>query len=162
VQEREGIMLRKVQNAKEVWGEVDQILSKWLLERRDLITAYCTLINDKHTCGGANRELEQFCEVLMDYLSAGHFEIFTELEFEARTFDARGIQLVKALYPYLEQSTEIALGFNDRCDQLRESDADFSQIRAELSYLGECLTDRFELEDQLIEYVHTANAELCH
>jgi len=55
----------------------------------------------------------------MNYLSAGHFEIFTELENEARSFDERGIKLVSAIYPYLEQLTEIALWFNDRCDQLR-------------------------------------------
>jgi len=155
-------MLRKVQNAKELWGQVDLILGKWLLERRELISSYCNLVNEKDSGNEPSGELEAFCEVLVDYLSAGHFEIFTELECEARTFDARGIQLVKALYPYLEQSTEIALGFNDRCDQLRINHASIEQVREVLSNLGESLTDRFDLEDQLIEYVHMANAERYH
>ncbi|MFT4819648.1 MAG: regulator of sigma D [Candidatus Azotimanducaceae bacterium] len=72
------------------------------------------------------------------------------------------MQLVRALYPYLEQSTDIALGFNDRCEQLRINHAGIGQVREELSRLGESLTDRFELEDQLIEYVHLANAERYH
>ena len=31
------------------------------------------------------------------------------------------------------------------------------EVHSELSYLGESLTDRFDLEDQLIEYVHKSN-----
>ena len=155
-------MLRKAQNAKTLWLEVDLILNKWLLERRELITSYCILVSEKDSGDEPSAELEAFCEVLVDYLSAGHFEIFTELECEARTFDARGIQLVKALYPYLEQSTDVALGFNDRCEQLRINHSGIEQVREELSRLGESLTDRFELEDQLIEYVHLANAERYH
>ena len=104
--------------------------------------------------------IERFCEVLVDYLSAGHFEIFIELENEARTFDERGIQFIEALYPYLQQSTEVGLSFNDSCDQLRHGDSCFQQIRSELSHLAESLTDRFQLEDQLIEYVHKSNERI--
>lgn len=155
-------MLKKVQNARQHWGDVDTILSGWLLERRDLITRYCKLSQPLSSSAQAYHELDGFCQVLVDYLSAGHFEVFTELEAEARTFDARGIHLVKAVYPYLEQSTQVALRFNDDCQQLIDDKASFTRIREELSYLGECLTDRFELEDQLIEYVHTASAPQHH
>ena len=155
-------MLEQVQSSAEQWGGVNNIINTWLVERQELIRIYCSL-TVKEPEGESGKvefaqNLEHFCEVLVDYLSAGHFEVFTELENEARCFDARGIKLVKAIYPYLEQSTEIALWFNDRCDQLQHSDTRTEQIRSELSYLGESLTDRFELEDQLIEYVHRANA----
>lgn len=163
-------MLEQVKGSAEQWGGVNNIINTWLVERQELIRLYCSLTengafteNSSPTENKPNKakflqNLEVFCEVLMDYLSAGHFEVFAELENEARCFDSRGIKLVKAIYPYLEQSTEIALWFNDRCDQLQHSDAQTEQIRSELSYLGESLTDRFELEDQLIEYVHHANA----
>ena len=155
-------MLKKVQNARQHWGEVDTILNRWLLERQNLIAQYCHLSRRFTSNAEARHVLSDFCEVLMDYLSAGHFEIFSELEAEARTFDARGIHLVQALYPYLQQSTEIALAFNDECQRLIEAQAALTPLRAQLSYLGECLTDRFELEDQLIEYVHTASAPKQH
>ena len=140
------------------WGDVNTIIGKWLIERQELIRILCSLTEEELSQAEFAQRLESFCEVLVDYLSAGHFEVFSELENEARTFDARGIQLVNALYPYLEQSTEVALWFNDRCDQLRNSSTKYEQIRSELSYLGESLTDRFELEDQMIEYVHRSNA----
>jgi len=155
-------MLGQAQSSAEQWDAVNNIINTWLAERQELLRIYCSL-TAKETEKEFNKvefshKLENFCEVLVDYLSAGHFEVFAELENEARCFDARGLKLVKAIYPYLEQSTEIALWFNDRCDQLQHSNAGTEQIRSELSYLGESITDRFELEDQLIEYVHRANA----
>ena len=153
-------MLEQVRSSAEQWGGVNNIINTWLAERQELIKQYCALTDKKTNKADFTLALENFCDILVDYLSAGHFEVFAELENEARCFDARGIKLVKAIYPYLEQSTEIALWFNDRCEQLRHSDSQHEQIRSELSYLGESLTDRFELEDQLIEYVHNANAEV--
>jgi regulator of sigma D len=149
-------MLEQVQLGN--WGGVNSVINKWLVERQELIRLYCSLTEDAADRSIFLRRLETFCEVLVDYLFAGHFEVFTELESEARHFDERSLQLVNALYPYLEQSTEIALIFNDRCEQLKLSHRDFEKIREELSYLGESLTDRFQLEDQLIEYVHNSTA----
>ena len=147
-------MLQNYQSGQPNWAGMNHLLNKWLVERQELIRLYCSLTDDPVDRPMFLRRLETFCEVLVDYLSAGHFEVFTELENEARHLDERGIKLVNALYPYLEQSTEIALCFNDRCEQLKQSHREFEKIREELSYLGESLTDRFQLEDQLIEYVH--------
>ena len=164
----EGTMLQQLEKtpASEHWGDVNNLITKWLMERQELIRLYCSLTDSSRRGEAFKTRLDDFCELLMDYLSAGHFEVFSELEDEARAFDAKGLQLVNALYPYLEQSTEVALWFNDRCEQLRRSRLDaslshidkrYEKIHADLSYLGESLTDRFELEDQLIEYVHKSN-----
>ena len=146
------------QNSREQWGGVNSLIGRWLDERQELIRLLCSLSETEISKSEFNSRLESFCEILLDYLSAGHFEVFAELEKEARTFDSRGIQLVKALYPYLEQSTELALGFNDRCNQLKGKITSSADLCSELSQLGESLTDRFELEDQLIEYVHKSSA----
>lgn len=140
----------------EHWSDVSTIIDKWLLERQELISIYCALSATTKPVNFSNK-LTRFCEILVDYISAGHFEIFTELEEEARTCDSRGLHLVQALYPYLEQSTESAINFNDLCAQLTESATNSNLIRPQLSELGEALTNRFELEDQLIEYVHKSN-----
>ena len=114
-------MLEQVENSREHWGDVNNIINTWLEERQELIRLYSSISGDKVSKAEFANRIDTFCEVLVDYLSAGHFEVFTELENEARSFDTRGIQLVQALYPYLQQSTEIALWFNDRCEQLEHS-----------------------------------------
>ncbi len=144
----------------EHWSEVSTIINKWLVERQELISLYCALSATTSSASFSNK-LTRFCEILVDYISAGHFEVFTELEDEARTCDARGLHLVQALYPYLEQSTESAINFNDLCTQLADSAVAANQIRPMLSELGESLTNRFELEDQLIEYVHKSNEAIA-
>ncbi|MFT4712321.1 MAG: regulator of sigma D [Candidatus Azotimanducaceae bacterium] len=143
----------------EHWSDVSAIIEKWLLERQELISIYCAL-SAATTPDTFSDKLTQFCEILVDYISAGHFEIFTELEDEARICDSRGLHLVQALYPYLEQTTESAIDFNELCTQLGSNAANSNQIRPMLSELGEGLTNRFELEDQLIEYVHKSNKKI--
>jgi regulator of sigma D len=143
----------------EHWTDVSTIIEKWLLERQELISIYCAL-SATTTPTSFSDKLTQFCEILVDYISAGHFEIFTELEDEARTCDSRGLHLVQALYPYLAQSTESAINFNELCTHLAGNAASSNLIRPMLSELGEALTNRFELEDQLIEYVHKSNEKI--
>tara|TARA_Y100001934_G_scaffold160196_1_gene191261 strand:- start:177 stop:317 length:141 start_codon:yes stop_codon:yes gene_type:complete len=41
-----------------------------------------------------------------------------------------------------------------------DSEAQATLLRSELSELGELLTDRFQLEDQLIEFVHNPAARI--
>ena len=77
----------------EHWSNVSAIIEPWLLERQELISIYCAL-STATTPDNFSDKLTQFCEILVDYISAGHFEIFTELEDEARTCDSRGLHLV--------------------------------------------------------------------
>jgi len=146
--------------SNEHWSGLTVTINTWLFERQELITLYCSLSATISQNNFSNR-LTKFCEILVDYISVGHFEVFAELEAEARTFDSRGLQLVQALYPYIAQSTEAAIRFNDLCAQLADSEANSSQLRPMLSELGETLTNRFELEDQLIEYLHTSNETIA-
>ncbi len=99
------------------------------------------------------------CEVLVDYVSAGHFEIYEQLIQEAREFNDGGLELAAKVYPQIEQTTEIALNFNDRLDGQSLSEAQVRELFSELSRLGEALESRFEMEDFLIEHLHNAHAE---
>ncbi|MFH7417064.1 Rsd/AlgQ family anti-sigma factor, partial [Pseudomonas syringae group genomosp. 7] len=73
----------------------------------------------------ADREcLQNFCGVMVDYVSAGHCEVFEQLGNEARAFNAeRGLELADTIYPRLEENTKFALAFNARCDKGDCSDA---------------------------------------
>ncbi len=41
----------------------------------------------------------RLCEVLVDYVSAGHFEVYEQLIQEAREFNDGGLELAAKLYP---------------------------------------------------------------
>ena len=80
-------MLESCRNAQERWGGVHLLIDRWLQERHALINAFDGL----H--GGAEAAtrpaLQKFCEILLDYVSAGHFEIYEQLLNEAEAFGGR-------------------------------------------------------------------------
>ena len=147
-------MLESCRNAQERWGGVHLLIDRWLQERHALIKAF-----DGLDVEAATREtLQKFCEILLDYVSAGHFEIYEQLTNEAEAFgDQRGLDLARQIYPRLQAITEVAVAFNDRCDsgECMENPG----FADELQRLGPLLHERFELEDCLIEVLHTAHKQ---
>ncbi len=149
-------MLESCRNAQERWGGVHLLIDRWLHERHALINAYHELHTDRDAT--ARQALQRFCEYLVDYVSAGHFEIYEQLLAEAEAFgDDRAIELAKQIYPRIETITKVALGFNDRCEK---GDCLGSPgLADELKQLGQLLHERFELEDCLIEVLHNAHKQ---
>lgn len=147
-------MLESCRNAQERWGGVHLLIDRWLKNRADLIKSYDGL-GAKKTDRAA---LQDFCQALVDYVSAGHFEIYEQLNSEAKAFnDERGLELANTIYPRIEALTESALAFNDDCDKGDCSDS--AQVAHKLKKLGSQLHERFELEDCLIEVLHNAHQE---
>lgn len=148
-------MLENCRNAQERWGGVHQLLDRWLQDRQQLVSAYQTLNTRPQASGPV---LEGFCAQLMDYLSAGHFEIYEQLLGEARAFgDQSALALAARVYPQIEANTAAVLDFNDRCDN--GDCRDSVGLARELQRLGPQLLRRFELEDCLIEVLHTVHNE---
>lgn len=151
-------MLESCQNAQERWGGVHQLIDRWLRERHELVQAYTALVELPQAPALNGESLQGFCELLVDYVSAGHFEVYEQLTNEAKAFnDQRGLELAKQIYPRIEAITEVALAFNDRCDN--GDCRDSVSLVAELGRLGKLLHERFELEDCLIEVLHNAHQE---
>ncbi|WP_347883800.1 sigma D regulator [Pseudomonas aestiva] len=152
-------MLETCRNAQERWGGVHQLIDRWLIARRELVTAYETL--DMEPLLGPVREvgeLERLCDMLVDYMSTAHFEIYEQLVAEAREFqDERAIEFADSVYPRLQALTDAALNFNDRFE--RGAYRDPGLLTIELKLLGETLRERFELEDCLIEVLHTSHQQ---
>ncbi|SEI47427.1 sigma D regulator [Azotobacter beijerinckii] len=147
------------QDAQERWGGVHLLIDRWLAERRELVDAFGS-INHKQSAPVANAEaLQVFCELLVDYVSAGHFEVYEQLMDEAEAFgDRRGLDLARQIYPRLEAITQAALAFNDRCDN---GDCQDGSLSREIEALGSLLRERFELEDCLIEVLHNAHRQIA-
>src|SRR5690554_8112485 len=108
-------MLEQCITGRERWGGVHQLIDKWLDQRRCLLVSYVEL---KDTCDAeletVSKELiDRFGELLMDYVSAGHFEIYPQLREEAKAFeDEAALELADRLLARLEMSTELVLSFD--------------------------------------------------
>ncbi|WP_299182033.1 sigma D regulator [uncultured Neptuniibacter sp.] len=153
-------MLEKCRSAKERWGGVSEIIDTWLEERQTLISIFVHL-PEQHINEELNNKVQSFCQVLMDYLSSGHFEVYEQLLREGSDFDDGSLEEGQSLLPKIQVSTDIALDFNDDFSNLLNPTV--QQIREfslSLSKLGEALEERFELEDQMIAVLHTSHKEL--
>lgn len=154
-------MLENCRNARERWGGVSELIDRWLKERQELLVHYCELsgTTDFSQTEALHTKFVKLCEVLVDYVSAGHFEIYEQLVQEAREFNDGGLELAARLYPKIEKTTETALNFNDRLNGQALTEGEVRELFQQLSDLGETLASRFEMEDFLIEHLHNAHED---
>ena len=155
-------MVETFRPTKESWSSVDSLIARWLDERQGLIVLYCSINTLPHY---SPREvskavkIQAFCQVLMDYISFGHFEIFEKLVQEGKAFNDGGIDIATRIYPAIQLSTDASVEFNDKYDTAEKCIALFEELKTDLSVLGELLEDRFRCEDKLIESLHTAHRD---
>ncbi|WP_137165660.1 sigma D regulator [Salinimonas lutimaris] len=149
-------MLNQLEKTREKWGGRSATVDNWLHARQALLIEYCRLagINTRQGTLPAEAELSVFCDNLIDYTSAGHFKIYDLLVSD----DKAGQTLKQTIYPQLADTTDTALQFNDdfSAEIQLEKAAAFEQA---IARLGEVLTQRFELEDQLISHMFEAHGE---
>lgn len=152
-------MLQNCKSAQERWGGVSTLIDRWLQERQEVLVDFCALgkINNFDSKNTLHREkLKTFCEILVDYASAGHFEIYDQLVQECKDLkDSNGLKAADALFQTIDTTTEIILDFNDK---YLETD-DLKTLATDLSQLGVSLEARFSAEDQMIDVLHTAHSE---
>ncbi|MDA1381300.1 Rsd/AlgQ family anti-sigma factor [Plesiomonas shigelloides subsp. oncorhynchi] len=98
-------------------------------------------------------QITAFNARLVDYLSAGHFEIYDRIISQAEQHGASKLNLHPSLYPRLTANTQQLLHFHDCYTDISEDDDALLELDQNLSTLGELLEQRFALEDQLIKAV---------
>ncbi len=135
------------------------LITKLLKQRQAMLVAFNRLAVLKSYPESASVRLllRRFCQMLMDYLALGHFEVYQCLEEHSdhsERFRAVG-RLAKFLYLRIDETTRTAVAFNDRHESQREP-ASWDSLGRDLSFLGEQLADRIELEDRLITAVRAA------
>jgi len=139
---------------------VEDLLTRWLKERRALLGKYTEIVV---TLGSNqnNETLEQhqeaLCELLVDYVSAGHFEVFNELINEAESFGDGSCALAEKLLPAIGDTTEVILAYEEKYGDDRGNQ---EKLKRNLSALGEMLESRFVMEDQLIAGLHNRHRRL--
>lgn len=157
-------MLNKLEQAKDKWGGKHSTIDNWLHARQALLIQYCDLagLSGSHnTSAQANAlpdasAIDAFCETMMDYLSAGHFEVYDMLVSD----DAQGKALKQEIYPEIAVTTDQALSFNDAYSEAVSAEQ-AAKFDTDLASLGETLEMRFELEDQLIGHMYHSEQQLA-
>lgn len=154
-------MLEDCKSALERWGGVHDLIDRWLDERRELLVHFLEL---KEACDAeleavSKTRIDTFSELLMDYISAGHFEIYPQLREEARAFeDHEALGIADRLLERLEMSTELVLAFDADYESPMRCRQHLARLPAWIDRLAKGLTERFALEDQLIARLHAVHA----
>lgn len=155
-------MLTKTSNPNEQWGTVDKLIKHWLKERQELIVLYCKVDGLKEFTPQDTPiavKVQALCQVLIDYVSAGHFEIYDRLLREAEEFNDDYQDLIARILPQIEKSTSLALEFNDRYATVELCEKSMNTLARDLNALGLVMVERFDLEDQLIASLHECHRE---
>ncbi len=130
-------------------------VSNWLAERNQLLIQYFRLSGNRNTLELPDSEqINQFCDLLIDYVSAGHFEVYQQIVNACETNGQDSLELLRKLYPEISSTTDIVVNFNDKYSQFT-NDANLPQLDQDLSQLGEAIAKRVELEDNLIDTLRT-------
>ena len=150
-------MLTQLKKVQQQWHGSHKIIDNWLDERQALLVAYCQLaglapfIRDSQHQKN-DYDLTLFCQILIDYICAGHFEIFNHQD------EKLNHQEDLNLIDHINASTDFALKFNDHYSKITQEDAQH-QLAHDLSKLGQFLEQRFSLEDQLIARFHQIDTQ---
>ncbi|MBT4519979.1 MAG: Rsd/AlgQ family anti-sigma factor [Halieaceae bacterium] len=143
------------ESPKQQFVAVDELLGHWLEERQVLLARYTEIVvaTDSVLEGAEiGKRQAALSELLVDYVSAGHFEVFHKLVAEAEGFADGSSELATRLMPAIADTTEVILAY----DEKYSTGEDYPEtLERDLSALGEVLESRFVLEDQLIAGLHT-------
>jgi regulator of sigma D len=142
------------------FAAVEDLLTRWLRERRELLGKYTQIaVALDTTLEPAKLTVYQsaLCGLLVDYVSAGHFEVFHELLNEAESFADGSSELARQLIPAIGDTTEVVMAYEEKYGGGKTFP---ETLQRDLSSLGEVLESRFVLEDRLIAGLHNRHRRL--
>ncbi|MGB0496291.1 MAG: sigma D regulator [Kangiellaceae bacterium] len=128
-------------------------VSNWLNERNQMLVLFCKLSGYRNeTKLPENKQINTFCDILIDYVSAGHFEVYQQIVNICEKNGPGSIRLLNDLYPKISKTTDIVVNFNEKySEKLLENESSLSGFDQDLSVLGEAIASRVDLEDHLID-----------
>lgn len=148
------VMLSRLEKVQQQWGGSHNAIDNWLNERQEVLVSYCQLaglppFENANKALPNSGQIQSFCQLLMDYVSTGHFEVYDKIVLQSKQQNPNKKAIADELYPKISKTTDIALQFNDKyAENTNEVLNDFDDS---LSALGQFLEERFSLEDKFIE-----------
>jgi regulator of sigma D len=129
------------------------LVSELQQERHQVWSLYCKVAEQKpFSCSSETQSLlTQFSQLLIDYVSLGHFGIYEHLLSGTERRDVV-LTAAKEIYPEFSKTTEAVMSFNDKYDDNKHTLA-IDKLESDLSSLGESLAKRIDLEDKLCQLV---------
>lgn len=128
-----------------------ELVERLLREREQLLVLYCRVagLEPYHESKGDHLQalLRDFCQILVDYVAAVEFELFSRLT-SGRERRQDVLHTANACYPGIAGSDDAVLAFNDKYESLDQAHGPAS-LAADMSALGDTLASRFELEDRM-------------
>ncbi|AZQ13112.1 MULTISPECIES: sigma D regulator [Shewanella] len=154
-------MLSQLERAEQRWGGANKLIDQWLENRRNLLVHYCQIAGlppyeGRQSLPSADH-VKAFCDLLVDYVSEGHFEIYNRVVSACETNGQSSQAIAKQLLPRIHNTTDAALDFNDKYTG-SDDDNVLMQLDEDLSHLGDAMETRFQLEDQLLEVLHAKHS----
>ena len=160
-------MLTKLEQAQQAWGGTHNAIDHWLEDRQQLIVEYCKLEGlppfEKTAALPSQAELQAFCQLLIDYLSTGHFEVYDQIVSQCAERCAQSLALAQQIQPQLVLTTKALVTFNDKYAEADPADEmQLLSLDEDMSKVGELLEQRFALEDQLLYALATYHREMVN
>jgi regulator of sigma D len=132
------------------------MIDKLVAERTEMLVLFCRAAGIESMSTGARISthqtsadvVEEFCQVLVDYVAAGHFALYERIS-NGRERRRAILDVAERIYPDLAATTDAAVDFNEKY-QDRAAAEDREALAEDLSRLGQQLALRVELEDQLL------------
>jgi regulator of sigma D len=126
------------------------LVAKLVAERTEMLATFCRLagIEPYLPDRPVQRLLQEFCQILVDYVAAGHFALYERIV-EGKERRQEVANAAAEFYPRIAETTDTALDFNDKYDCEDHCTA-LESLAEDLSRLGEELAVRIELEDKLL------------
>ncbi len=155
-------MLKQLEKAERKWGGSNTLIDHWLNNRRQLLINYCQVAgippyeSTKKSLPTV-KTVKEFCDILVDYVSEGHFEVYDRVVTACEKNGASSQSLAQNLVPRISKTTDSALDFNEKYTESVD-DQILYQLDKDLSSLGHAMEIRFELEDELLEVLHTKHS----
>lgn len=129
------------------------LIAKLLRERQQVLVLFHRLVESQPCPEGKSLAplVQEFCQMLMDYVALGHFEVYERIVECSDGGDRCQHQrrVATDCHGRLSATTQAAVAFNDRYDSV-ERCQELAKLTQDLSTLGEQLAERIDLEDRLI------------
>lgn len=145
-------MLQQINPSSFSRAGIDLLVKEWLKHRQEVLVYYSQLstLTENH-----EESLEHFCEVLLDYIAAGHFKMFEKLAEFYQSSTQAGLQvspndlpLNSNLLKKILITTDVVLEFNETYTKPKS----LEKLSFDLSHLGETLANRMDWEDEFVRY----------
>lgn len=126
-----------------------QLIAELQNERHEVWTLYCRVAELKpfSTHETVKKILTRFSQLLIDYVSLGHFGLYERL-LTGNERRERIFTVANELYPAFSATTEAAIRFNEKYEHA-DSICFSDELELDLSSLGEFLAKRIDLENRL-------------